>query len=60
LFDPDHAGDLRHRRQSGKNRLFVRLDTGRPSLFGVGEAALNAFAKTVEAAIQPGASPWLR
>lgn len=34
-----------------KNWLFVRLDTDRPGLYGVGEGSLNAFAKTVEAAV---------
>ncbi len=34
-----------------KNWLFVRLDTDQPGLYGVGEGTLNAFAKTVEAAI---------
>ncbi len=34
-----------------KNWLFVRLDTDQPGLYGVSEATLNAFAKTVEAAI---------
>ena len=34
-----------------KNWLFVRLDTDQPGLYGVGEGSLNAFAKTVEAAI---------
>ncbi len=34
-----------------KNWLFVRLDTDQPGLFGVGEGTLNAFAKTVEAAV---------
>jgi|SRR5579884_663101 len=34
-----------------KNWLFVRLDTDQPGLHGVGEGTLNAFAKTVEAAI---------
>src|SRR5687768_4314591 len=34
-----------------KNWLFVRLDTDQPGLYGLGEGTLNAFAKTVEAAI---------
>lgn len=34
-----------------KNWLFVRVDTDQPGLYGVGEGSLNAFAKTVEAAI---------
>ena len=34
-----------------KNWLFVRLDTDQPGLHGIGEGTLNAFAKTVEAAI---------
>src|SRR5690606_6506523 len=34
-----------------KNWLFVRLDTDQPGLYGIGEGSLNAFAKTVEAAI---------
>ena len=34
-----------------KNWLFVRLDTDEPGLYGIGEGTLNAFAKTVEAAI---------
>jgi galactonate dehydratase len=34
-----------------KNWLFVRLDTDQPGLFGIGEGTLNAFAKTVEAAV---------
>jgi len=34
-----------------KNWLFVRLDTDQPGLYGVGEGTLNAFAKTIEAAI---------
>ena len=34
-----------------KNWLFVRLDTDQPGLYGVGEGTLNAFARTVEAAI---------
>lgn len=34
-----------------KNWLFLRLDTDQPGLYGVSEATLNAFAKTVEAAI---------
>jgi galactonate dehydratase len=34
-----------------KNWLFVRLDTDEPGLYGLGEGTLNAFAKTVEAAI---------
>ena len=34
-----------------KNWLFVRLDTDQPGLYGIGEGTLNAFAKTVEAAI---------
>ncbi len=34
-----------------KNWLFVRLDTDQDGLYGVGEASLNGFAKTVEAAI---------
>jgi galactonate dehydratase len=35
-----------------KNWLFVRLDTDEPGLYGIGEGSLNAFAKTVEAAVQ--------
>ncbi len=34
-----------------KNWLFVRLDTDQPGLYGIGEGSLNAFAKTVEAAV---------
>ena len=34
-----------------KNWLFVRLDTDEPGLYGVGEGTLNAFARTVEAAV---------
>ena len=34
-----------------KNWLFVRVDTDQPGLYGIGEGTLNAFAKTVEAAI---------
>lgn len=34
-----------------KNWLFVRLDTDEPGLYGLGEGTLNAFAKTVEAAV---------
>ena len=34
-----------------KNWLFVRLDTDQDGLYGVGEGTLNAFAKTVEAAV---------
>ena len=34
-----------------KNWLFVRLDTDEPGLYGIGEGTLNAFAKTVEAAV---------
>lgn len=34
-----------------KNWLFVRLDTDQPGLYGLGEGTLNAFARTVEAAI---------
>jgi len=34
-----------------KNWLFVRLDTDQPGLYGIGEGTLNAFARTVEAAI---------
>ena len=34
-----------------KNWVFLRLDTDQPGLYGVGEATLNAFAKTVEQAI---------
>ena len=34
-----------------KNWLFVRLDTDQPGLYGIGEGTLNAFAKTVEAAV---------
>ncbi|MFL5760667.1 MAG: mandelate racemase/muconate lactonizing enzyme family protein [Thermomicrobiales bacterium] len=34
-----------------KNWLFVRLDTDEPGLYGIGEGSLNAFAKTVEAAV---------
>src|SRR4051812_6218801 len=34
-----------------KNWLFIRLDTDQPGLYGVGEGSLNAFAKTVEAAV---------
>jgi galactonate dehydratase len=34
-----------------KNWLFVRLDTDVPGLYGIGEGTLNAFARTVEAAI---------
>jgi galactonate dehydratase len=34
-----------------KNWLFVRVDTDQPGLYGVGEGSLNAFAKTVEAAV---------
>lgn len=34
-----------------KNWLFVRLDTDQPGLYGVGEGTLNAFARTVEAAV---------
>ena len=34
-----------------KNWLFVRLDTDTPGLYGLGEGTLNAFAKTVEAAV---------
>jgi galactonate dehydratase len=38
-----------------KNWLFVRLDTDQPGLYGVGEATLNGYAKTVEAAIHESA-----
>ncbi len=34
-----------------KNWLFVRLDTDQQGLYGIGEGTLNAFAKTVEAAV---------
>lgn len=34
-----------------KNWLFVRLDTDQAGLYGLGEGTLNAFARTVEAAI---------
>jgi galactonate dehydratase len=34
-----------------KNWLFVRIDTDQPGLYGIGEGSLNAFAKTVEAAV---------
>jgi galactonate dehydratase len=34
-----------------KNWLFVRLDTDQPGLYGIGEGSLNAFSKTVEAAV---------
>ena len=34
-----------------KNWLFVRLDTDQDGLYGIGEGTLNAFAKTVEAAV---------
>lgn len=34
-----------------KNWLFVRLDTDEPGLYGLGEGTLNAFARTVEAAV---------
>jgi len=34
-----------------KNWLFVRLDTDQDGLYGIGEGSLNAFAKTVEAAV---------
>lgn len=34
-----------------KNWLFVRLDTDQPGLYGIGEGTLNAFARTVEAAV---------
>lgn len=34
-----------------KNWLFVRLDTDQPGLYGLGEGTLNAFARTVEAAV---------
>ena len=34
-----------------KNWLLVRLDTDEPGLYGVGEGTLNAFARTVEAAV---------
>ena len=33
-----------------KSRLFARLDTDQPGLYGVGASTFNGFAKTVEAA----------
>jgi galactonate dehydratase len=34
-----------------KNWMFVRVRTDEPGLYGIGEGTLNAFAKTVEAAV---------